>query len=36
MLYLNVMKIRKTSSNKEKENELGLVNIMMHLDLVQL
>ena len=36
MLYLNVMKIRKTSSNKEKENEQGLVNIMMHLDLVQL
>ena len=27
---------KKTSSNKEKENEQGLVNIMMHLDLVQL
>ena len=29
MIYLNVM-------NEEKENEQGLVNLMMHLDLVQL
>lgn len=34
MMYLNVMNVRKHP--QEKENEQGLVNIMMHLDLVQL
>ena len=36
MIYLNVMNERKNILKLEKENEQGLVNLMMHSDLVQL